>query len=510
MAAENNYMSRFQEDFELSDQEVVERINATMYEPHSQPQSNQYNNLYAIYNRGFGAETRQQQQQKKEETLTPAQLEELKKVWDKYERVEQPADLSIKLFPHQLVSIHTMEKLERVRKVKSERNVYITDFGILGDIPGYGKSYSIVALILRDKMEWNIDKKHETANIVTYNSHLKMVTKTEKTRVRANLVLASATLISQWKEYFKSVKTPGFKLKEISSRKDLEGHFDPNDWDVVLVNTTRYNDLIDRVGQVVWKRFIFDEAASTHISSMRHVHAGFVWFVSATYMELLRLGGSYSHYMKGFFADIHPELLKLFVVKNSTHFVKHSFKMPQVHDVKHLCLNPRVLNVLSNFIDTEARTMISAGNIRGAIDRIGGGLAEESNLFEIVSRKQKEKLAQAKFSLDFWKNRPNSQRDVEMWEKRVKEIEKTIVELEEKYKTILEEDCSICFGEIENPVLLPCCQNIFCGNCIIRWMEDKRNCPMCRSKLSGKDLVYIKKDDEKEDKEEEKKESKSK
>jgi len=507
----NNYMERFRDDFVMSEQEVVERVNATLYD-----QSDPFNysvsrythyppNPYSIYNRS-------QPPQPKEEVLTDEQLTELKKQWSEYKRVEQPTDLDIKLFPHQLVSIYNMERLEQVRKIKTKNNdgVYMTDFGILGDIPGYGKSYSVVGLVLRDKMEWNIDTPHESTKIVTYNSHLKMITKTERKRVKANLLLASATLISQWKQYFDSVTKPDFKIKEISTKKDLE-NFEPNDWDVVLVNTTRYNDLINmtriKKGDIVWKRFIFDEAASTHIASMNYINAGFTWFISATYMDLLHLGRNRNHYMRDFFCDMNAELLKLFVVKNSTNFVKHSFKMPKVIHVKHVCLNPRVLNVLSNYIDHETKTMISAGDIKGAISRIGGGIANETNLFEMVSKKQKEKLAQAKFSLEFWKGRGVS-KEIENWEKRVKEIEKTIVELEEKYKNILQEDCSICFSKIENPVLLPCCQNIFCGNCIIRWMNDKHSCPMCRSALHGKDLVYVNKGND-EEKHEEKKEDNS-
>ena len=509
MANAGDYLSRFYEDYNLSDREVIDRINSTLYDEH--PPSNSYSIPYSIYDRGMGNSTRRQTQQIQDEKLTEEQLAKMKQEWDKYERVEQPENLSIKLFPHQLVSIYNMERMERVRKVKARTNddYYITNFGVLGDIPGYGKSYSIVALILRDKMPWNVEEEHENSTVISYNSHLKMVRKTKKKRVGANLVLASPTLISQWKDYFSSIKSP-FKIKEISNKKDITVNFKPNDWDVVLVNTTRFNDLINCVlatsGQVVWKRFIFDEAASTHISGMRHVDAGFTWFVSATYTDLLRTSGTRHHYMRDFFADINQDLLKLFVVKNPTHFVKHSFKMPKVIEIEHVCLNPRVLNVLSNYIDHETKTMISAGDIKGAISRIGGGVANEANLFEMVSKKQKEKLAQSKFSLEFWKGR-NNPKEIENWEKRVKECEKIIQELEEKYKTILQEDCSICFSKIENPILLPCCQNIFCAQCIIRWMDDKHSCPMCRSRLNGKDLVYVnskadEKDDEKEDKKE--------
>jgi SNF2 family DNA or RNA helicase len=421
---------------------------------------------------------------------SPAKYEELKKTWDAYPKIEQPEDLQITLFPHQLVSVYNMEELERVRRIKyGENNFYWCDFGILGDIPGYGKSLSIVALLLRDKMKWDITKPHEHSTISTYNSSLKLITKTQQKRVSANLLVASPTLIEQWKEYFGFVKPDVLNIKEISHAKDLN-NFKPDDYDVVICSSTRYNELINMVGHKVWKRFIFDEAGSTHITGMRHITAGFVWFVSATYTDLLHCHGNAGHYMKSFFSNFDYNMINHFVIKNDIHFVKHSFKMPEVKEIRHVCHNPRVLNVLSGYIDDEVKTMIGAGDIRGAINRLGGGVTTETNLFEIVAKRQNEKLAQARFSLTFWTNRTNT-KEMETWNKKVKEIEKNIEELEEKYKNILKDDCSICYSTISNPVLLPCCQNIFCGGCIMTWFNTTKTCPMCRSDINIKEMVYV-------------------
>jgi hypothetical protein len=433
-------------------------------------------------------------------------LETQKKLWDSYLKIDQPNNLKIKLFPHQLVSVYNMELLEKTRKIKVYDSIYLTDFGILGDIPGYGKSFSVVSLVLRDSMHWDISQMHEKSDIRTINQCLKIVSKYSKRRVRANLLLCSSTLVEQWKEYFSFVKPGSLKIKEICNRKDIEDNFDPNDWDIIIVSSVRYNELVDLFPNVVWKRFIFDEASSTHINSMRHINAGFTWFISATYRDLNKCGGTSGHYMKSFFSKIDYGILNYFVIKNPESFVKHSFKMPEVVNINHVCLNPRILNVLSNFIDSETQTMIAAGDIKSAILRLGGGTAVGSNLFEIVSKKQQEKLTQAKFSLDMWKSRQDKglivSSEILFWEKRISELEKTIQELKVKYEKLFEEDCSICFLTIEDPILIPCCQNVFCGKCIMKWMETNKSCPMCRSSINVKELVYIKKD--KNDKDEEK------
>lgn len=440
-------------------------------------------------------------------------LEIQKKLWDSYQKIDQPKHLNIKLFPHQLVSVYNMELLEQSRKIKAGNSIYLTDFGILGDIPGYGKSFSVVSLILRDNMQWDISKRHEKSDIKTVNHCLKVIQKTSKIRVKSNVILCSSTLIEQWKEYFSFVQNGTLQIKEISNRKDFDEKFDPNDWDVLIVSSARYNELMDKFPNVVWKRFIFDEASSTHINAMRHISAGFTWFISATYKDILRCGGTSTHYMRSFFSRIDWSMLNSFVIKNPVDFVKHSFKMPQIINKTYICLNPRILNVLSNYIDQDTKIMIAAGDIKGAILRIGGGTALGSNLFDIVSKKQQEKLTQAKFSLNMWKSREQSgfnvKTEITFWEKRIVDIEKTINELKDKYNNLLEDDCTICYNNINNPILIPCCQNLFCGTCIMKWLDTNKSCPMCRSSINVKELIYIKKEnDENDDKKEEKKEEK--
>lgn len=427
-------------------------------------------------------------------------LENRKKEWDLYPKIQQPDYLNINLFPHQLVSIYNMERLEQLRKINTGNSIYLTDFGILGDMPGYGKSFSIVSLILRNNMPWDISTKYERSDISTVNECLKIVKKITKVRVSANFLLCSPTLIEQWKEYFSFVEKGRLKIKEISSRKDIDSNLDPNDWDVIIVSSMRYNEVVQKFPNVVWKRFIFDEAASTHINSMNHISAGFIWFVSATYRDLLRSSGTSSHFMRSFFSRINYDMISYLVIKNPIDFVKHSFKMPEIINVNHTCLNPRILNILSNYIDGETKIMIEAGDIKSAILRLGGGTAHGSNLIDIVSKKQKEKIDHAQFSLEMWKKRKESgiqvQSEILFWEKRVSDLLKTFEELKVKYKTLLQDDCNICYCIISNPILIPCCQNIFCGKCIMKWFETNKSCPMCRSPVVIKELVYINNEEE--------------
>ena len=75
-----------------------------------------------------------------------------------YPIVPQPENFSRSLFDHQKTSIYEMEEFERERTVNIN-SVYNleTNFGIQADPTGYGKTASMVGLIVRDSMSWDLD-----------------------------------------------------------------------------------------------------------------------------------------------------------------------------------------------------------------------------------------------------------------------------------------------------------------------------------------------------------------
>jgi len=72
--------------------------------------------------------------------------------------VNQPADLKVKLYPHQLASIYKMEEFESNNFIYKDNCIIDTKIGVNGDISGYGKTMSMIGLIARNKMEWNLEK----------------------------------------------------------------------------------------------------------------------------------------------------------------------------------------------------------------------------------------------------------------------------------------------------------------------------------------------------------------
>jgi hypothetical protein len=226
---------------------------------------------------------------------------------------------------------------------------------------------------------------------------------------------------------------------------------------------------------------------------MKEIDAQFYWFISATYPTLLDIGGrgSNDHFLKSVFRDMSYNHLELIVVKNLEEFIKQSFIMPTTHFMNYDCFNPKLLEVVGDYIPHEIKEMIIAGNIKGAIESFGGiQIQGHNNLIEIVTKKKEIDLKEAEFKIEKYQERKDDQ-ELERWRERKNKLEKEIQEIKDKYQNILKDNCPICLDEIKKPVMSPCCRNIFGGDCILKCLDNKKECPMCRSALEIKDLVYI-------------------
>ena len=62
--------------------------------------------------------------------------------------------------------------------------------------------------------------------------------------------------------------------------------------------------------------------------------------------------------------------------------------------------------------------------------------------------------------------------------------------MNKKEELDLEQNCSICFDEISKPSLTPC-GHIFCKDCLDMCLQVKKQCPMCKSDLTGKDIYLV-------------------
>ena len=411
--------------------------------------------------------------------------------------VSQPKNIGTKLFPHQLTSIYMMEKLEREKKVERYTPlptsiITHTRLGINADQTGYGKTLSMIGLILRDKMEWDMNLPYIWEDIKTESAGLvrtRTINRYEK--VPATLILVSTSIIEQWKQ---ELEHTSLTVGSVINKKDVD-NIEVAECDVVIVTTSMYNYLIRSHCQYAWKRFIFDEPGHSRVSGMKEVVAGFYWFVTATPNSI----ASYHRNCRGSFmkkiidnnwSDFDVQFRDL-IIKNEEEFVKSSFTIPESEHYYHNCFQP-LSNTVTGLVNPTVMIMIEAGNIEGAISALGG--RKTKNIAELVRKKKLEELEDASHKIRLYTLRDEPDK-IKIWNSKKTHIEIQLTELASRFQRMLSAPCLICHDTMTNPVLDPSCQNMFCGECLFSWLKVKKACPTCRSDIALKDLVYISSND---------------
>lgn len=391
------------------------------------------------------------------------------------------------LYPHQVNAIQMMETREQNKRIAHSTYCIDLNMSIYSDMTGYGKTISMIGLILRDNMEWNIHEEHIQSFIsgVYGNGCIVKRSLVSLKRIATNLIVAGTSIIKQWAD---ELEETTLRFCIITNKKKLD-QMDPCEYDVVLCSPSFYNYLLERFPSYAWKRFIYDEPTHTKITSMRQVIAGFIWFITAT-PELLLQQHRYSHnFLSSIFTQyMDYNLYKNLIVKNDDEFVRKSFQLPALYHHHHKCFQP-VFHVVKDLISEPIIQMISAGNIEGAVRCLGGN--STSNLFELIEKDKKDCIQQAEWKIERFQ-RIGDDSKVLKWKERLTQYQHDLHKLNERVSSILfASPCSICLEKKEKPILLSCCQNMFCGECVLKWFQKNNTCPLCRRKITNEHLIYV-------------------
>jgi SNF2 family DNA or RNA helicase len=402
--------------------------------------------------------------------------------------ISQHPDIKVKLFPHQLASVFSLEKLEREQFIETVNGFKETRLGVFADKSGYGKTLSIISLIVRDKMEWDMYFPYTCEIINTESAGLvKNRLLKRYDRVKPTLVLVDQSILKQWQD---ELDNTNLSVYSITSMVDLKT-LDVNTHDVVLVVPSMYNKLVVTHYKNAWKRFIFDEPGHMRVSGMKEVIAGFYWFVTATPASICTTHRNCrGSYMKDIIGngwwDFEYEFDGM-IVKNDPGFIQESFNMPQTIHIHHECFQP-IYNTINSFVTPNILTMIEAGNIEGAIHALGGH--KTGNIVELIKHKKYVELEEIESKIRIHTMRNDSER-ITKWENRLIVANNQLKELDSKFEERLQGICSICLDKVKSPILEPACQNLFCGECILTWFKKSMTCPLCKACVDKSSLVYI-------------------
>jgi hypothetical protein len=179
------------------------------------------------------------------------------------------------------------------------------------------------------------------------------------------------------------------------------------------------------------------------------------------------------------------------VVRCADAFINSSTQLPPlVQEIIH-CRTP-FEELLNYNMPQNIQDMVHAGDIQGALKGLGispshpmtfaGGVAE---FYKKEIQKLNQKLEQ--------KNRETPLDTVAIAElvNKIRTSEGEITRVTTKLEQTSKEACTICFEPPSNPMVIPCCYNLFCGSCILQWMMKTSACPLCRQTVLPRFLVNI-------------------
>jgi hypothetical protein len=449
--------------------------------------------------------------------------------------VEIPdGSLNIPLHSHQKAVIAKMEKTEQEYTYGTGgENSIFSNYGILGDSVGVGKSHMILAHIIRLR---TLPPLNEYKNIHPGSStnFFSIRTRTYGEEEEAGcLIIVPHTLFRQWVGYVKQTNLKSFCIARASQILDEDSMTNIMGAEVTVISSTLLKGLVQRINALRWKRIFIDEADTIHLPRIykTDLNTRFMWLITASWINLMYLimsqyfdknyintmvlneGAQYS-YLKpyfhcreishgtyyaehirvrshGFFRDIvstnHPSRARL-VIRCSDEYVKKSILLPPLIRTTILCRTPVSHQIIQDAVSQNIQQMLHAGDTASALDELGVKGQDTKTLIEAVTANLNKELTRLektysfKESLEYFTPQAKEAALKSLKEKidRSKESIKAVAERIKNFET---EMCPICYEEPSDHLVTPCCSRVFCAACLLLSMATNPQCPLCRGDI---------------------------
>jgi hypothetical protein len=368
-------------------------------------------------------------------------------------------------------------------------------------------------------------------------------------KINASLFIVPHAIVHQWEDYL--IKQTTLRHLVLKRAKDASTPISLkiDEIDVVVVSSTMWKKFeeANSLADYVWNRVFVDEADSIHFTTygdLMYVKACFYWLISASWMNFAFPNGMYvnitasypppdiipastvekvkkhlmnsSHtlYIDGlkkqnfvralcghnnfsylYLNNVVLQSFRLFV-KNSDDFIDHSFAFPDIHHYSIICQTPPSIFSVDKSLSPEILEHLHAGDLEGAFDLLGVKPQSVSTINEALTQSLHKELDHAIKIYEFKKTLEYSSEDakyksLDSCEKKIASLQSRISAINDRLKTSAESNCPICFSNVTNPSLTPCCQNLFCFPCICESLSRSTTCPLCRATIKDVKSIHI-------------------
>jgi hypothetical protein len=349
----------------------------------------------------------------------------------------------------------------------------------------------------------HFDNTTETSSITTFKKNEEIDIPDYTT---CTLITVPNNLLNHWKLEINKTDLKCKVINPIRPRKKKGQHaipeiftFDFNEYNIVLCPASKYNAFAEANYNIVWNRVMIDEADSIKIPRMRNIQYRFLWIITATYKNLVHR--NQTGFVRNRFRDLPYHILHGITMINDEEYAKKSFALPDIKQEYVHCLTPHIVHALKEHIAGDVMEMINAGDINGAIVKMGGKVDSDRNIIKLITKNLRIEIKDMRAKIEYIQKKEGG--DKRQKEESIKTLEAKIASkkdriqiIKDNVSKITENNCPICYDDLDEPSMVPCCNNIFCTKCLIEWLKDKEICPMCRDPLEGSDLMKISDEDQ--------------
>ena len=453
-----------------------------------------------------------------------------------------PTTIKLPLHKHQRAALHRMETMEK----EMTQGTMITDecvysnYGILGDSVGVGKSLMILSHIARIDNIDPLEKYHTVYNYAGANFFSVKVKKHDaKKREAGSLIIVPHTLYRQWADYItKQTTLSNVCISRINvfNEEDtlLEAIYGAK---VVLVSNTLLKHFTPfcQSKDIKWKRVFIDEADTIHMPGLtikQFPVARFTWFVTASWINLLYLNNSFyadKHYIQTtVLNNSHPEYAHMknhlksiidnpnyyayiyhyvksygllreilsvshplrahAVIKCSDDFVKASISLPALYRSVVWCKAPISHRLVQGMVTTQIQQMLHAGDVASALEQLGVKGQDSKALVNAVTASLKKDLERQERTYEFkealtYSSARAKEDALKALREKIEKTKESIKNVQERIENLENDMCPICYDDPTEALVTPCCSRVFCAACLLMSMTRRPECPLCRSAI---------------------------
>jgi SNF2 family DNA or RNA helicase len=447
-------------------------------------------------------------------------------------QISQPKSINIELMMHQKTIVQKMLEIEQdgiinIKNSNSRINKNIinipfssaeikTNFAVIADKVGSGKTLSIVTLI-------SVKKSIADRDIDMGSSQLWSIKiKPQMEKIKTNLILVPHKLIPQWSETFEkyaknlNVLTitknadidtlmkdkvefiENFNGQKIKKESEILRPDEANKYDVILIGDTMYRRFYKGCANIQFNRLIIDEADTIKLPNDMSCGFKFMWLITGTPTGLFH---SDKHFISNIFKrSTEMGVDQYFVFKNDENFIEQSIILPHPKRLKIKCLSPVELSIVKDIVPPHILQMINAGNSDQAIKELNCNVDTNENILQVITKNIKESIGNKLIELEAEQKKfypPTAQAEhekkINLIQNQIKKLEEKIIDIKKKIEEHNDEICPICMGEISNPTIVNCCKSLYCFECLAVSLGELKSskCPKCAQRITKSDIHII-------------------